>query len=193
MQRLCSKLRSLSSISASSRPLLHHRPLHSASASTKWRSRLITPLLGPSSSTLSPVQFPSVPVLSSSRLTSQFPINASVVDEMPHYEKLETPCCVAYASSFVLVHVRHVSSRERGKKRKPMTPVTSKLKKIKMKSYSSYKSRFRTMNDGSIRRWREGKNHNAHLKSKKSRRRLRQPSTVPAAYAKVMKKLNFCG
>lgn len=28
----------------------------------------------------------------------------------------------------------------------------------------SYKSRFRTMNDGNIRRWREGKRHNAHLK-----------------------------
>ncbi|KAE8727432.1 hypothetical protein F3Y22_tig00005459pilonHSYRG00062 [Hibiscus syriacus] len=90
-----------------------------------------------------------------------------------------------------LVQVRHVSSRERAKRRKPMTPRTSKLKKIKMKPYSSYKSRFRTMNDGNIRRWREGKNHNAHLKSKKSIRRLRQPALVPAAYAKVMKKLNF--
>jgi hypothetical protein len=30
------------------------------------------------------------------------------------------------------------------------------------------------------------------MQSKKSRRRLRQPSTVPAAYAKVMKKLSFC-
>ncbi|GMI95604.1 hypothetical protein like AT5G45590 [Hibiscus trionum] len=90
-----------------------------------------------------------------------------------------------------LVQVRHVSSRERAKRRKPMTPRTSKLKKIKMKSYSSYKSRFRTMKDGSIRRWREGKNHNAHVKSKKSIRRLRQPALVPAAYAKVMKKLNF--
>ncbi|GLT58487.1 hypothetical protein SLA2020_313750 [Shorea laevis] len=92
-----------------------------------------------------------------------------------------------------LVQVRHVSSRERAKRRKPMTPRTSKLKKIKMKSYSSYKDRFRTMSDGQIRRWREGKNHNAHLKSRKSRRRLRQPALVPAVYAKVMKKLNFCG
>ncbi|XP_021911392.1 uncharacterized protein LOC110825245 [Carica papaya] len=63
-----------------------------------------------------------------------------------------------------LVQVRHVSSRERAKKRKPMTPVKSKVKKIKMKSYSSYKSRFRTLNDGTIRRWKEGKRHNAHLK-----------------------------
>ncbi|TKY70101.1 DNA (cytosine-5)-methyltransferase CMT2 [Spatholobus suberectus] len=65
-----------------------------------------------------------------------------------------------------------VSSRERKLRRKPMTPTTSKIKKTKMKSYScvsssllvSYKSRFRTMNDGSIRRWKEGKRHNAHLK-----------------------------
>ncbi|XP_061343092.1 uncharacterized protein LOC133289214 [Gastrolobium bilobum] len=92
-----------------------------------------------------------------------------------------------------LIQVRNVTSRERKLRRKPMTPVTSKIKKIKMKSYSSYKSRFRTMNDGKIRRWKEGKRHNAHLKSKKSKRRLRQPAIVPAAYAKVMKKLNFCG
>nr|GMD76214.1 formin-like protein 20 [Ipomoea batatas] len=30
-------------------------------------------------------------------------------------------------------------------------------------------------------------------KSKKAKRRLRKPGTVPLAYAKVMKKLNFCG
>ncbi|RDX68331.1 hypothetical protein CR513_52701, partial [Mucuna pruriens] len=90
-----------------------------------------------------------------------------------------------------LVQVRHVSSRERKLRRKPMTPTTSKIKKTKMKSYSSYKSRFRTMNDGNIRRWKEGKRHNAHLKSKKSKRRLRKPAIVPLAYAKVMKKLNF--
>nr|GMD78083.1 formin-like protein 20 [Ipomoea batatas] len=29
--------------------------------------------------------------------------------------------------------------------------------------------------------------------SKKAKRRLRKPGTVPLAYAKVMKKLNFCG
>ncbi|KAL4601725.1 hypothetical protein ACB092_10G002300 [Castanea dentata] len=74
-----------------------------------------------------------------------------------------------------------------------MTPVTSKIKKTKMKFFSSFKSRFRMMNDGNIRRWKEGKRHNAHLKSKKSKRRLKQPGIVPAAYAKVMKKLNFCG
>lgn len=74
-----------------------------------------------------------------------------------------------------------------------MTPVTSKLKKTKMKSYSSYKSRFRLMNDGTFRRWREGKRHNAHLKSKIAKRRLRKPALVPVAYAKVMKKLGFCG
>ncbi|KAF7829163.1 Ribosomal protein L35 [Senna tora] len=92
-----------------------------------------------------------------------------------------------------LVQVRHVSSRERKKRRTPMTPVTSKLKKTKIKFYSSFKSRFRTLNDGTIRRWKEGKRHNAHLKSKKSKRRLRKPAIVPTAYAKVMKKLSFCG
>ncbi|KAL6349698.1 hypothetical protein AAG906_041105 [Vitis piasezkii] len=90
-----------------------------------------------------------------------------------------------------VVPVRHFSSKDKNKRR-PITPVTSKIKKIKMKSYSSFKMRFRVMNDGNIRRWREGKRHNAHLKSKKAKRRLRQPALVPAAYAKVMKKLNFC-
>lgn len=92
-----------------------------------------------------------------------------------------------------MVPVRHFSSKDKNK-RKPITPVTSKIKKIKMKSYSwvsayifsfysslkllllyqiymalrflirSFKMRFRVMNDGNIRRWREGKRHNAHLK-----------------------------
>jgi len=75
---------------------------------------------------------------------------------------------------------------------KPKAP-PSKLKKTKMKSYSSYKFRFRTLTSGLIRRWRAGKRHNAHSKSKKSKRRLRQPAIVSPAYAKVMKKLNFCG
>lgn len=35
-----------------------------------------------------------------------------------------------------MVQVRHVSSRERKKRRKPMTPVTSKIKKVKIKGYS---------------------------------------------------------
>ncbi|PNT54302.1 hypothetical protein POPTR_001G133600v4 [Populus trichocarpa] len=166
MQRLCTKLRSLASVSSSHRllhssPQFYHRPLHFAAASSKWS--LNGSLLNTSSSL--PIQLPSLPFLPSFRLSP-----------------LSDP----------LVQVRHVSSRERKKNRKPMTPLTSKVKKFKMKAYSSYKDRFRTMNDGTIRRWREGKNHNAHLKSKKSRRRLRQPSTVPAAYAKVMKKLSFC-
>ncbi|KAM3375378.1 putative protein isoform X1 [Capsicum galapagoense] len=91
--------------------------------------------------------------------------------------------------------VRYITAKQRKRKlksRKPMTPITSKVKKIKIKFYSSYKDRFRVLKDGQIRRWKEGKRHNAHLKSKKSKRRLRQPATVPVAYAKVMKKLNFC-
>ncbi|KAJ8633885.1 hypothetical protein MRB53_027221 [Persea americana] len=96
-------------------------------------------------------------------------------------------------SPFMMNQSRGFASKKKEKKRSPMTPVTSKLKKTKIKAYSSYKFRFRTMNDGKIRRWREGKRHNAHLKSKKAKRRLRKPEIVPAAYAKVMKKLNFCG
>ncbi|KAJ0110856.1 hypothetical protein Patl1_03623 [Pistacia atlantica] len=78
-----------------------------------------------------------------------------------------------YSSPFLVLFaiaplLRHVSSRERKKKRKPMTPVTSKVKKVKMKFYSSYKSRFRPLNDGTIRCWHEGKNHNAHGKDTSS-------------------------
>ncbi|OVA18459.1 Ribosomal protein L35 [Macleaya cordata] len=99
---------------------------------------------------------------------------------------------LGFQSSFTQLFLnqsRHFSSKER--KRTRVTPVTSKLKKTKMKSYSSFKSRFRVMNDGQIRRWRAGKRHNAHLKSKISKRRLRLPALVHPAYAKVMKKLNF--
>ncbi|KAH7864135.1 hypothetical protein Vadar_026162 [Vaccinium darrowii] len=68
-----------------------------------------------------------------------------------------------------LIQVRHRTKkekREKTKKFKPWTPVKSKMKKTKMKCYSSYKGRFRVLNDGTIRRWKEGKRHNAHLKSK---------------------------
>ncbi|KAJ4901562.1 Ribosomal protein L35 [Raphanus sativus] len=95
-----------------------------------------------------------------------------------------------------LLQVRNITSKEKmakwKKKWRPRTPITSKVKKVKIKFYSSYKDRFKPLNDGTIRRWKEGKRHNAHLKSKKSKRRLRQPGLVPPAYAKVMKKLNFC-
>ncbi|KAK6117018.1 hypothetical protein DH2020_049262 [Rehmannia glutinosa] len=99
-------------------------------------------------------------------------------------------------SPIFLTQVRHITAKQRKRKlksRKPMTPVISKVKKVKIKGYSSFKGRFRVMHDGQIRRWKAGKRHNAHLKSKKSKRRLRQPGIVPLAYAKVMKKLNFCG
>ncbi|KAL6642610.1 hypothetical protein ACP70R_020791 [Stipagrostis hirtigluma subsp. patula] len=87
--------------------------------------------------------------------------------------------------------VRHYAKKERS--RAPLTPTKSKVKKYKMKAPSSMKFRFRTMNDGQIRRWRSGKRHNAHLKSKEAKRRLRKPALVHLAYAKVIKKLNFCG
>ncbi|KAL9246970.1 hypothetical protein vseg_020447 [Gypsophila vaccaria] len=93
---------------------------------------------------------------------------------------------------FNYVHMRNFSAKSKEKKWKKLTPATSRVKKIKMKTISAFKGRFRTLNDGTIRRWREGKRHNAHLKSKKSKRRLRKPEIVPAAYAKVMKKMNFC-
>nr|XP_018682049.1 PREDICTED: uncharacterized protein LOC103984333 isoform X3 [Musa acuminata subsp. malaccensis] len=82
------------------------------------------------------------------------------------------------------MQARFYAAKERS--RAPSTPVTSKVKKYKLKSYSSFKFRFRTMNDGQIRRWRAGKRHNAHLKSKKAKRRLRRPEIVHAAYAKVV-------
>lgn len=97
---------------------------------------------------------------------------------------------------FSCVQIRHISAKDKKRKkareRKPMTPVTSKTKKFKIKGFSSYKLRFRLMNDGMIRRWKAGKRHNAHSKSKEAKRRLRRPGTVPPAYAKTMKKLGFC-
>ncbi|KAL5550868.1 hypothetical protein UlMin_001044 [Ulmus minor] len=167
MQRLSSKLRSLALNSAKTLPSL--------SSSTR--------LLHSSPNLHQPLQ-------SASNSWSFKPLFA-VPGSMHPSLGLNSVCSSPFPLS--MVQVRHVSSRDRAKKRKPMTPVTSKLKKTKMKSYASYKSRFRTMNDGSIRRWREGKRHNAHLKSKKAKRRLRLPAIVPLAYAKVMKKLNFCG
>lgn len=69
----------------------------------------------------------------------------------------------------------------------------TKLKKTKIKAYSSYKKRFRGMANGEYKRWRSGKQHNAHSKTNKQKRQLRRPSIAPLALAKVMKKLNFMG
>ncbi|PIA58822.1 hypothetical protein AQUCO_00500631v1 [Aquilegia coerulea] len=93
-------------------------------------------------------------------------------------------------SVFRLNQCRYVS-KAKERRLKKLTPMVSKLKKYKIKPYSSYKRRFRTLHDGQIRRWHEGKRHNAHLKSKISKRRLRLPALVHPAYARVMKKLNF--
>ncbi|KAF8689239.1 hypothetical protein HU200_042030 [Digitaria exilis] len=90
-------------------------------------------------------------------------------------------------------HQQQVRHYAKERSRAPLTPTKSKVKKYKMKAPSSMKFRFRTMNDGQIRRWRAGKRHNAHLKSKEAKRRLRKPALVHLAYAKVIKKLNFCG
>jgi len=66
MQRLCTKLRSLASVSSSHRllhssPQFYHRPLHFAAASSKWS--LNGSLLNTSSSL--PIQLPSLPFLTS--------------------------------------------------------------------------------------------------------------------------------
>ncbi|KAF3335951.1 Ribosomal protein L35 [Carex littledalei] len=90
------------------------------------------------------------------------------------------------------MQVRDYAGKSKDRSRAPLTPTTSKVKKYKLKAPSSFKFRFRTMKDGQIRRWRAGKRHNAHLKSKAAKRRLRKPAIVHAAYAKVIKKLNFC-
>ncbi|KAL6578690.1 hypothetical protein OROMI_008906 [Orobanche minor] len=97
-------------------------------------------------------------------------------------------------SQIYLTQVRHITAKQRKRKlksRRPTTPVISKVKKIKIKGYSSFKGRFRIMHDGQIRRWKAGKRHNAHSKSKSSKSRLRKPGIVALAYAKVLKKLNF--
>ncbi|CAM8988844.1 unnamed protein product [Rhodiola kirilowii] len=132
------------------------------------------------------------------------PLPSPILNSNPTRSLLYSPAFTAHASAFAaqsslipsyvsisFAQVRHLTPKDR-KKRKMLTPTVSKLKKYKMKFYSSYKGRFRPLHDGTIRRWKEGKRHNAHLKSKKSKRRLRQPALVPPAYATVMKKLGFC-
>ncbi|KAF1001946.1 uncharacterized protein LOC141702801 [Apium graveolens] len=170
MQRWCSKLRSLAAAAVNHRttttpPLIHsHRLLHSSSTSNHFTHK---------------------PLFVSSNLNPLFVAPSRTSFSLFNHA---SPCNVS------LIQVRHWTLKQRKrtlKLRRPATPIVSKVKKVKMKSYSSYKGRFRVMNDGLIRRWKEGKRHNAHLKSKKSKRRLRQPGIVPAAYATVMKKLNF--
>ncbi|KAJ3681648.1 hypothetical protein LUZ60_014221 [Juncus effusus] len=91
------------------------------------------------------------------------------------------------------MQIRGFAKKVKGRSRAPATPIVSKVKKYKLKAPSSFKFRFRTMKDGQIRRWRSGKRHNAFSKSKEAKRRLRKPALVHPAYAKVIKKLNFCG
>ncbi|KAL8216442.1 hypothetical protein R6Q57_023279 [Mikania cordata] len=175
MQRCCSKLRSLAVLRSSSsfpkpQPPSHHhlrhRLFHSSTPNLLSKS-----LISPSMSFCS--------LLSTPPSTLQVTITSNHA---------------SLPLSFMQVRYLTLKQRKRKlKSRKPPTPVVSKLKKIKMKSYSSFKGRFRTMKDGQIRRWKEGKRHNAHQKSKIAKRRGRLPAIVPAAYAKVMKKLNFCG
>ncbi|KAH6783478.1 Ribosomal protein L35 [Perilla frutescens var. hirtella] len=170
MQRWCWRLRSLAALHSS--PKLYHHHLHYLSA-----GRLLH---------TSPNLFHKPPIITRSLIAPYLSSHISASHFPSHMSQ----------SLLSLIQVRSITAKQRKRKlksRRPMTPVVSKVKKIKIKGYSSFKGRFRVMHDGKIRRWKEGKRHNAHLKSKKSKRRLRQPGIVPAAYAKVMKKLNFCG
>ncbi|KAM1024162.1 hypothetical protein ACFX2I_037351 [Malus domestica] len=141
MQRLFSKLRSFSVHSAQTLP---------SSLSSPSLLRSCPPLLH------QPLPFASI--------DNRWIVRSLFSAHSPTQPSLAVTALRSSPFPFSMVQVRHVSSRERKKRRKPMTPVTSKLKKTKLKSYSSYKSRFRTMNDGTIRRWRAGKRHNAHSK-----------------------------
>ncbi|KAI3687236.1 hypothetical protein L1987_80930 [Smallanthus sonchifolius] len=179
MQRCCSKLRSLAVLRPRSsfpkpQPQPQLPPLH------HLRRRLF---------------HSSTPNLLSKSLIAPSIISPNVRPMLPSTLQLTTSSNRT-SSPLSFMQVRHLTLKQRKRKlksRKPPSPVVSKLKKIKMKSYSSFKGRFRTMKDGQIRRWKEGKRHNAHHKSKIAKRRGRLPAIVPAAYAKVMKKLNFCG
>jgi ribosomal protein L35 len=70
------------------------------------------------------------------------------------------------------MQAREYAAKSKGRSRASLTPTVFKVTKYKMKPPSSLKFRFRTMNDGQIRRWRSGKRHNAHLKSKAAKRGL---------------------
>lgn len=175
MQRWCTKLRSLSLLPTTT------------TTTTTTRASLSSPSLN---------RF-----CHSASTSFQHPSTLSAISSHfgPHFNA-STNSLVLLRNGFALsqfsspyMQVRNFSAKSKEKKWKKLTPATSKVKKIKIKAYSSYKGRFKTLHDGTIRRWREGKRHNAHLKSKKAKRRLRKPAIVPLAYAKVMKKLNFCG
>ncbi|XP_011074815.1 uncharacterized protein LOC105159442 [Sesamum indicum] len=172
VQRWCSRLRLLAALHSIPKPQPRHHLYH--------RSFVSNRLFHTSHNLL-----PKPHIVTHSVISPSF---KTLLDVHPFPQMSQSP--------LYLTQVRHITAKQRERKlksRKPRTPVTSKVKKIKIKCYSSFKGRFRIMNDGQIRRWKEGKRHNAHSKSKKSKRRLRQPGIVPLAYAKVMKKLNFCG
>ncbi|MFS7996957.1 putative ribosomal protein L35 [Helianthus anomalus] len=160
----------------------------------RWCSKLRSlALLRASSSLPSPKSQPLV--LHHRRLFHSNHLTKTLIVSRPPLLPSRLPV-TATSSLPALMQVRYLTLKQRKRKlkcRQPPSPVVSKLKKIKMKSYSSFKGRFRTMKDGQIRRWKEGKRHNAHQKSKIAKRRGRLPAVVPVAYAKVMKKLNFCG
>ncbi|KAL0827153.1 hypothetical protein Bca101_050830 [Brassica carinata] len=159
MQRFCTKLRSISlhsnrNLSFTSVP---HRLIH--------HSRSPQSTLG--FATTSKWNF-----VSPSNPTSTGSIS------VPHHDRTGSVSGLKGIVSFIglatnkshLVQVRNITSKDKmakwKKKWRPRTPITSKVKKVKIKFYSSYKDRFRPLNDGTILRWKEGKRHNAHLKGK---------------------------
>nr|CAD1818643.1 unnamed protein product [Ananas comosus var. bracteatus] len=170
--------------------------LFALKAMQQWGSRLGRHFFLSSSRLAASADFPS-------RLRSvAFPANGSIFRSLFSSSGLSLPSPalrphrLGLGFSTTSLHlpvtqVRNYAAKDRS--RAPITPTISKVKKYKLKAPSSFKFRFRTMNDGQIRRWRAGKRHNAHLKTKKAKRRLRKPAVVHAAYAKVIKKLNFCG
>ncbi|XAR70706.1 hypothetical protein NMG60_11027657 [Bertholletia excelsa] len=178
MQRWCTKLRSLAA-------------LHLSQKATQ-----LSPSLSSSSHRLLSTshQFIHKPLASAVISSSFKPLTGGCTTLQLSLLNKAALASPVHALSFIQVrHLTKKEKKEKLKKFKPRTPVVSKIKKVKIKFYSSFKGRFRVLSDGTIRRWKEGKRHNAHSKSKKAKRRLRQPGTVPPAYAKVMKKLNFCG
>ncbi|XP_071700419.1 uncharacterized protein [Rutidosis leptorrhynchoides] len=178
MQRLCSKLRSLTAVRppSSSSTFVKPLPPQIPSFDHRLRGRFfhssppkpLTKTLNQRQSFISP-NFN--PLLFNSPSTSQLFIlfMNCIVNYSPSTSQVTRTTISNHASSppISYMQVRHLTLKQRKRKlksRQPLTPVVSKLKKYKMKSYSSFKGRFRTMNDGQIRRWKEGKRHNAHLK-----------------------------
>ncbi|THG09363.1 hypothetical protein TEA_013779 [Camellia sinensis var. sinensis] len=154
MQRWCTKLRSLAILHSTHKPT--QLSVSSSSSPSPFSHRLLH----------SSPQFLHIP-LSLSLISSNFKPLFNASSPSNHPSLLNQMVLSPPLPHLSFIQVRHLTKKEmkeKMKKFKPRTPVKSKLKKIKMKCYSSFKGRFRLMHDGNIRRWKEGKRHNAHLK-----------------------------